>query len=65
MGFRTSPKADTVAVGQTMPNRMQTQESDQMHYITMLLSNPFVSDPRVHAEAKTLTAHGYRVTVIG
>lgn len=31
----------------------------------MLLSNPFVSDPRVYAEAKTLTDHGYRVTVVG
>ena len=31
----------------------------------MLLSNPFVADPRVDAEAKTLAAHGYGVTVIG
>lgn len=36
-----------------------------MTHVVMLLSNPFVSDPRVYAEAMTLTAHGYRVTVIG
>ena len=30
----------------------------------MLLSNPFVSDPRVHAEAKTLSENGYDVTIV-
>jgi len=33
-------------------------------HVAMLLSNPFVSDPRVYAEAKTLVEHGYTVTVI-
>lgn len=32
--------------------------------VAMLLSNPFVSDPRVYAEAKTLSEGGYDVTVI-
>lgn len=30
----------------------------------MLLSNPFVSDPRVYAEAKTLSENGYEVTIV-
>jgi glycosyltransferase involved in cell wall biosynthesis len=30
----------------------------------MLLSNPFVSDPRVYAEARTLSENGYDATVI-
>ncbi|RMH01184.1 MAG: glycosyltransferase WbuB [Chloroflexi bacterium] len=33
-------------------------------HITMLLTNPFRPDPRVHKEARSLTRAGYRVTVI-
>lgn len=32
--------------------------------VKMLLSNPFVYDPRVLAEARTLVAHGYDVEVV-
>jgi len=35
-----------------------------MRDVAMLLSNPFVSDPRVYAEARTLVGNGYQVTVI-
>jgi len=32
--------------------------------ILMILSNPFMVDPRVYKEAKALTEIGYEVTVI-
>jgi len=33
-------------------------------HVVMLLSNPFVSDPRVYSEVKALSQNGYDVAVI-
>ncbi len=38
--------------------------SDTPPHILMLLTNPFVADPRVYKEARTLVQAGYRVTVL-
>lgn len=45
-------------------NRELNREAEINMQAVMFLSNPFISDPRVYAEAKSLIQAGHEVTVI-